>query len=490
MHTDHDVLIIGAGISGIGAACHLAMRRPGTDYAVLESRADLGGTWDLFRYPGIRSDSDLQTFAFEFKPWTSENMIADGHEIQAYLREAAEEHGVLPRIRFGHTVEHAEWSSDDGCWTVRCVHDGETVELTSRWLVGASGYYDRERGFAPDFPGQEEFSGELVHPQAWPEDLNFDGKRVVVIGSGATAVTLVPAMAERAGHVTMLQRSPSYIVSVPRRGHLAIALRKVLPDAAVHAVVRRVNIALWRGMWKLSRSRPGTVRRVIRELTRRQLPADHPIDVDFKPAYDPWDQRLCAVPDGDLFRAISDGRASVATERIARFTPKGVLLESGRELEADVIVTATGLTMRPLGGLELHVDGQAVDYPETVTFRSMMLSGVPNFAYALGYTNIAWTLKVDLMAEHLCRLLDHMDACGYDTVVPEADPAVGTELLFDGFESNYMKRSVADWPRQGTEGPWTAPMDMAVDRERLRRGTVQDPALRFGTVVARERASA
>ncbi len=480
MQSDYDVLIIGAGISGIGTACHLAKRRPGTSFAVLESRDAVGGTWDLFRYPGVRSDSDLHTFGYEFKPWTSENMIAEGHEIRDYVRAAADEHGVTPRIRFGHKVLDADWSSSEQRWNVRCEVAGETVTLTSRWLFGGTGYYDREQGFRPQFEGEEDFAGQLVHPQSWPEDLDYAGKKVVVIGSGATAVTLLPAMAERTAHITMLQRSPTYIVSVPKKNPLANAMRKVLPDRVAHDLTRRMNIRVWRGMWNQSHRRPDTVRKIIRALTKAQLPKGHPVDVDFKPKYNPWDERLCAVPDGDLFKAIRSGRASIVTDHIARFVPAGIELQSGRTLEADIVVTATGLTMKPFGGLQLRLDGEPVVFADTTTFRSMMLSGIPNFAYAMGYTNISWTLKVDLVAEHFCRLLDHMDAAGYATVVPALDdPAVERTLMFDGFQANYMQRSVQDWPRQGSTGAWSSPMDFALDRERLRRGAVQDPALRF-----------
>jgi monooxygenase len=483
MQTDYDVLIIGAGISGIGAACHLAMRRSGASYAVLESRDGLGGTWHLFRYPGIRSDSDLHTFGYAFKPWTSERMIAGADEIRAYLQEAADEHGVTPNIRFGHKVLDAEWSSVAGHWTVRCEHEGETVELTAKWLFGGTGYYDREQAFRPHFEGEETFAGQIIHPQAWPEDLDYDGKRVVVIGSGATAVTILPVMAERTAHITMLQRSPSYICSVPSKDPIANGLRRLLPSRLAYEITRRMHIGVWRMMWNQSKRRPDTVRKMIRALTKLQLPKDHPVDVNFKPKYNPWDERLCAVPDGDLFKAISSGAASVVTDHIVRFTERGILLQSGREIEADIVVTATGLNMTPLGGLKLLVDGEPVIYSDTMTFKGMLLTGVPNFAYAMGYTNISWTLKVDLVCTHLCRLLEHMEACGYDTVVPELDdPTVTRELMFDGFASNYMQRSVHDWPRQGSHGPWTAHMDYAFDRERLGRGAVQDPALRFGNI--------
>ncbi len=482
MTTDYDVLIVGAGISGIGAACHLEMRRPGTRYAVLEARDGLGGTWHLFRYPGIRSDSDLHTFGFAHKPWLSDNMIAGADEICAYLQEAADEQGVTPHIRFGHKVVDAEWSSAEGHWTVRCDHGGERVELTARWLFGSTGYYDHEEGFRPRFEGEEDFAGLVVHPQQWPEDLDCAGKRVVVIGSGATSVTIVPAVAERAAHVTMLQRSPSYIMTVPRKNHLANTMRKVLPGRLGYDLTRRVNIRVWRAMWTQSKARPDAVRKLIRALTKLQLPKDHPVDVDFKPSYDPWDQRLCAIPNGDLFKAIRKGRASVVTDHIDRFTPRGVRLASGTELEADVIVAATGLKMQPLGGLKLVVDGEPVVYADTVTFRGTMLSGVPNFAFAVGYTNISWTLRVDLVCEHFCRLLEHMEAQGYETVVPELGDGVERVPLFDDFQAGYMQRSISDWPSQGAVEPWRAPMDYGYDQERFARADMADPALRFGRV--------
>ncbi len=483
MQTDYDVLIVGAGISGIGTACHLTRRRPGTRFAILEARDGLGGTWHLFRYPGIRSDSDLHTFGFVFKPWVSKNMIAEAHEIRAYLQEAADEHGVTPKIRYGHKVLNAEWSSADGHWTVHCLHDGEPVALTARWLFGGTGYYDHEQGFRPRFEGEEDFAGQIVHPQQWPEDLDYAGKRVVVIGSGATAVTIVPVMAQSTAHITMLQRSPSYVMSVPRKNHVANALRKVLPANVAYDLTRRMNIRVWRAMWDQSKRRPDAVRKLIRALTKAQLPKGHPVDVDFKPSYNPWDQRLCAVPDGDLFKAIKAGQASVVTDHIVRFTERGILLDSGRELEADIVVAATGLNMQPLGGLSLSVDGVPVTYADTVTFRGTMLSGVPNFAFAIGYTNISWTLRVDLVCEHFCRLLDHMDAQGFDTVVPTLDdPALERTLLFDDFQASYMQRSLASWPRQAPAEPWRAPMDYAYDRKRFIDGPVLDPALRFGRV--------
>jgi len=482
MTTDpqHDLLIVGAGISGIGIACHLRARLPHLRFAILEGRDELGGTWDLFRYPGVRSDSDLHTFGFEFQPWIRPNMLAGAEEILDYLRTTAEEHGVRERIRFGHRVLGASWDSATARWTVRYRAGGEEGELTCRWLVSATGYYDYEQGFRPAFPDEERFAGPIVHPQQWPEDLDHAGKRVVVIGSGATAVTLVPAMAERAAHVTMLQRSPGYIMPLPRRNPLANLLLRVLPDRVAHRITRRINIAAWRATYGFCRRFPRAARRALRTATALQLPRGYPVDRDFNPRYDPWDERLCAVPDGDLFRAIRHGDASVVTDRIERFTPDGIRLASGRELPADVVVAATGLRTLPFGGIAVEVDGRAVDLSSTVVFKGMMLSGLPSFAFALGYTNISWTLKVDLVGEHLCRLIAHVEASGADGVVPVLDdPTVERQPLFGDFQAGYIKRGEAAFPRRGSHGPWTVDMDYRADRERLRRGAVQDPALRL-----------
>ncbi|WP_320669571.1 flavin-containing monooxygenase [Patulibacter defluvii] len=477
---DVEVLIVGAGISGIGMACHLTTHLPGTSFAILEGRDAIGGTWDLFRYPGIRSDSDLHTFGYEFKPWTSPNAIAEAHEILDYLREATIEHGIERRIRLGHRVLRADWSSAEARWTVQVQRGDEQLELTSRFLFSATGYYDYAGGFRPRFEGEERFAGQIIHPQQWPEDLDYRGKRVVVIGSGATAVTLVPAMADEAAHVTMLQRSPGYVVSVPRRNPIANGLRRVLPDRTAYRLTRRMNIALWQGVYNASRRWPRGVRRLIRAQAKRQLPDACPVDVHFKPKYDPWDERLCAVPDGDLFRAIKAGKASVATDRIAEVTEGGLQLESGRELPADIVVTATGLNMLPFGGIDLHVDGEPVAVSDTVVFKSMMLSGVPNFAFALGYTNISWTLKVDLVCEHLCRLIGHMRAQGHDVVTPTLDdPAIERLPLFE-FQAGYIQRGIPAFPRRGSHGPWTVEMSYAADYARLREGEVVDGALRFG----------
>jgi len=476
---DFDVLIVGAGISGIGMGCHLTSRLPGRTFAILEAREAIGGTWDLFRFPGIRSDSDLHTFGYEFKPWTSDNAIAGADEILAYLREAVEEHRLGEHIRFGHKVLGADWSTRDARWTVRVQHGDEVHGLTCRVLFSATGYYDYAAGHRPHFEGDEDFAGRIVHPQHWPEDLDYTGKRVVVIGSGATAVTLIPAMARETEHITMLQRSPSYVMPLPQKDPIANGLRRVLPDKLAYRLTRRLNVGRQRLIYDLSKRHPAMMRRLIRALTKHQLPEGFPVDVHFKPRYNPWDERLCVVPDGDLFREIRAGRASVVTDRVARFTERGILLESGTELEADIVVTATGLNLLALGGVTLSVDGDAVIVNETLIYKSMMLTGVPNFAFAFGYTNASWTLKVDLVCEHLCRLLAHMDAHGYDTVVPVADdPTLELRPMLD-FQAGYVQRSVDMFPRQGSHGPWTVAMSYADDRARLRKGPVEDSGLRF-----------
>ncbi|MGZ4522025.1 MAG: flavin-containing monooxygenase [Mycobacteriaceae bacterium] len=475
-----DVLIVGAGISGIGAAYHLKTKLQGKSFAIVDARSDIGGTWDLFRYPGIRSDSDLHTFGYEFKPWTSENAIAGAGEILDYLKEAVEENNLRQHLHLGHRVLRADWSSDQARWTVllQHAHSGECSEVTCAVLFSAAGYYDYAGGFTPRFEGRDTFVGQIVHPQQWPEDLDYTGRRVVVIGSGATAVTLIPAMAERAAHVTMLQRSPSYILPIPAQDPIANTLRRLLPDRTAYGLTRRLNVARQRLIYQMSQRNPRLVRRLIRAITKRRLPDGYDVDTHFNPRYNPWDQRLCMVPDGDLFTAISQGKASVVTDQIERFTERGILLASGRELPADIIVTATGLNLLAFGGIQLTVDGHAVDVSQTLAYKSMMLSDVPNFAFAIGYTNSSWTLKVDLVCDHLCRLLVHMDQHGYDTVVPVADNPGPRRPLLD-FKAGYVQRAIDRFPQQGSHGPWTVAMSYAADRARLRHGPVDDSALRF-----------
>ncbi|GAA4934604.1 flavin-containing monooxygenase [Actinoplanes utahensis] len=479
MSEHFDVLIVGAGISGIGAGRYLKTELPGKSFAILEARGASGGTWDLFRYPGIRSDSDLHTFGYEFKPWRDEESIADAPRILSYLRETATENGLDQHIRYHHRVVAASWSSEHARWTVTLA-DGRT--LTCGWLFSASGYYRYDEGFTPEFAGRDRFGGTIVHPQHWPEDLDHAGKRVLVIGSGATAVTLVPAMSRTAGHVTMLQRTPSYILPVPKKDAIANALKKRLGPERGYAWTRRKNIVQQKAIWSFCRRFPNTARKVIRWVNTRQLPAGYPVDEHFNPPYAPWDQRLCAVPDGDLFRAIRSGRASVVTDRIVTFTETGVRLESGREIDADVIVTATGLNVQAFGGVPLTVDGAAVKLADTVAYKGMMLSGVPNLAYAIGYTNSSWTLKIGLLCEHFCRLLAHMDAHGYDICRPEvADPSMPTRPFLD-FGAGYIERAVDQLPRQGDRMPWLTSMDYQSDVRLLRADSVTDPELHFAGI--------
>ncbi|WP_433593844.1 flavin-containing monooxygenase [Nocardia sp. CA-145437] len=479
--TDFDVLIIGAGVSGISAAYHLATRRPRTTFAVLEARDSVGGTWSLFRYPGIRSDSDMPTYGFGFKPWTHRKSIADGHLILDYLRDTVTENGLSEHVRLGYRVLEARFSTSTARWTVLAERTGgEPVRFTARFLFLGTGMYDHSAGYTPDFAGADEFEGRIVHPQHWPQQMDYTGKRVVVIGSGATAVTLIPSMADKAAHVTMLQRSPSYVFSMPAEDVIANALNTVFGHERAAAMIRRKNIAMTRGIYKACKRAPRLTRRLLIGLVRRQLPAHFDVDTHFTPRYNPWDQRLCVVPGGDLFQAISSGRASVCTDRIARFTPTGIELESGQHLTADIIVTATGFALSPLGRIRLEVDGREVDLPSTTVYKSMMLSEVPNLAFVVGYTNIAWTLKADLVSEHFCRLLDHMDANGFHTVAPvAADPGMGRVPLVGDLNSGYVQRGIEGFPRAGTTGPWSVEMAYERDAERLRGGSIQDAALRF-----------
>ena len=481
-----DVLIVGAGISGIGAAYYLQRDHPQRSYAILEAREASGGTWDLFRYPGIRSDSDLHTFGYEFKPWLDDDAIAGGDKILAYLRETAAEFGIDRHIRFRTKVLQASWSSDEARWTV-LVEDAATGQhrtLTCAWLFCAAGYYRYDEGFTPHFEGRERFRGTIIHPQQWPEEFDHSGKRIIVIGSGATAVTLVPALAEKAAHVVMLQRTPTYIMPVPSQDKIANGLRSLLGEKRGFALARRKNIMQQQAVWRFCQRHPNTARRIIRRFNARLLPAGYPVDEHFNPPYGPWDQRLCAVPNGDLFRAIREGAASVATDRIESFTETGIRLVSGRELEADVIVTATGLNVQAMGGMALDVDGSTVELADTVAYKGMMLSGVPNFAYAIGYTNSSWTLKVGLLCEHFCRLLTHMDTHGYDTARPVvANPDMPLRPFLD-FGAGYIKRVLDRLPRQGDAAPWLTSLNYVGDVKLLRQLPVQDPQLRLSSHAA------
>ncbi|KVE28853.1 FAD-containing monooxygenase EthA [Burkholderia singularis] len=480
---DYDVLIVGAGISGIGAAYYLRERCPGAKYAILEGRSTMGGTWDLFRYPGVRSDSDMFTLGFSFRPWQSDNSIAHGQSILDYIKETAREFGIDKAIRFNHKVTAASWDSSSARWTVRVQRtDGERVDeavFTCRILYMCSGYYDYEAGHAPSWPDQETYQGRIVHPQHWPSDLDYAGKRVVVIGSGATAVTLVPSMTPVARHVTMLQRSPTYIMSLPARDPVAGVLRRWLPAGLAHRVVRVKNVLLTMYFYNLSRRRPNAIKKLLIHLASRQSGPQLDAGKHLTPRYKPWDQRLCLVPNGDLFKAIRAGNASIVTDEIERFTPTGLLLKSGERLDADVVVTATGLKLKMLGGISLTIDGQPVDLSQTVSYKGMMFSGVPNLVLSFGYTNASWTLKAELIAQYVCRMFQHMRTHGYDVCVPRL-PAGQTELEpFVDLSSGYIQRAAAMLPKQGVKKPWKAYQNYIRDFALFRFGSLADGALRF-----------
>jgi cation diffusion facilitator CzcD-associated flavoprotein CzcO len=476
-----DVLIVGAGLSGIGAACHVQAQCPDKSFAILEARGAIGGTWDLFRYPGVRSDSDMFTLGYSFEPWTEAKAIADGKSILEYVRRTARERGVQDKIRFQHRVVRAEWSTEQAQWTVEAQRTDtvETVRLTCGFLFVNTGYYRYDQGFTPQFPGADSFAGTIVHPQHWPEELDYTGKRVVVIGSGATAVTLAPAMAGAAEHVTMLQRSPSYVLSLPATDPIADRLRSLLPAKIAYPVVRWKNVLTSMLLFQLSRRRPALVKQFLRKNARGQLPAQYDIDTHFSPDYDPWDQRMCFVPDGDLFTAVSGGKLSIVTDTIDSFTEKGITLASGKELEADIIVTATGLNLLPIGGMALTVDGEAMELEKALTYKGMMASSVPNFAFTIGYTNASWTLKADLVAGYVCRLLNHMDKRGYRYCMPIAPEfSSPTEPLID-LKAGYVLRSLDKLPKQGPSAPWRLYQNYPRDVLLMRHGSLEDGAMRF-----------
>ncbi len=477
-----DVLVVGAGISGISAAYHLQTRCPRKTFAILEARERMGGTWDLFRYPGIRSDSDMYTLGFSFRPWTDPKAIADGPAILSYLRETAKMYGIDRKVRYGHRIERAHWSTKEARWTVdvREVASGQTVHFTCAFLFMCSGYYDYDAGYTPDFEGMDRFRGRIVHPQQWTPDIDYGGKRVVVIGSGATAVTVVPEMAKRAAHVTMLQRSPTYVLSIPERDPVADWLRERLPPKRAYAITRWKNVALGIAVYNSCRRFPERAKKLLvgqvgKAVGRREA------ESNFTPAYKPWDQRLCFVPDGDLFKAIRSGRVSVVTDHIETFTENGLRLRSGAELEADVIVTATGLKLKFLGGLEIEVDGRRVEPSRTLAYKGMMCSDVPNLALAIGYTNASWTLKCDLTSEYVCRLLNYMDAHGYTECCPRRDASAGDERPLIDFSSGYVQRALDALPKQGEFAPWRLYQNYALDMMALRYAPVTDRAMQFST---------
>jgi monooxygenase len=478
--TEHvDVLIVGAGLSGIGAAHHLQAAFPRRTYAILEARDALGGTWDLFRYPGVRSDSDMHTLGYRFRPWTQDKAITDGPSILRYVRDAATEAGIDKHIRYRHRVERAAWSTEDGRWTVDATADGEPVQLTASFLFVCSGYYHYDVGHTPSFPGLERFGGTVIHPQQWPEDLDYAGKKIVVIGSGATAVTLVPALTDQAEHVTMLQRSPTYIAARPARDQLGAKLTRRLGTRGGYAVTRWKNVALGTWFYQLSQRRPERVKALLRQAAIAQLPPGYDVDTHFTPRYNPWDQRMCLAPDGDFFAAIRGGKASVVTDQIAEFTETGIRLESGAELEADIVVTATGLRLLALGGVRLTVDGGDVALAETMVYKGTMLSGVPNLTFTFGYTNSSWTLKADLVSEYAVRLLRYMDAQGYDQCVPARDDRGDGERPMLDFQSGYVQRAIHEFPKSGSRAPWRVRMNYPYDLLVLRYGRINDGPMRF-----------
>jgi len=480
-NTHFDILIIGAGLSGIGSACRLSREFPEKSIAILERRKSAGGTWDLFRYPGIRSDSDVCTYGYEFRPWNKPEILADGPAIRDYINDTADEFGIRDKIRFGMTVVAADWNSEQQAWHVHCV-DSDTSEaqnFSCRFLIACSGYYNYDQGYIPEFPGIDEYQGQLIHPQHWPEDLDYSGKKVLVIGSGATAITLVPAMAEEAGHVTMLQRSPSYIYSIPAYDSVAAALYRVFPTERVFRFIRKRNILMQRGLFKAARRWPGLMRRFLLWRVRKHVGPD--IDMrHFTPKYAPWDERLCVVPDADLFRALRNGDASIVTDQVRSFTKNGILLESGEEFEADIVISATGFKLQVLGGTKLTVDGEAYSLGQLMTYKGLLIQDIPNFATVYGYVNLTWTLKVDLSATYLCRLFRYMDDTGNTVVVPrdDGDHATATSVM-DRLNAGYVKRGGACLPRQGNEAPWEVAHDYRLDREALVEDPIEDTALTF-----------
>jgi monooxygenase len=471
-----DVLIVGAGLSGIGVAWHLQQRVKGASYAILEGRGAIGGTWDLFRYPGIRSDSDMFTLGYRFKPWVESKAIADGPSILRYVNETARENGIDRHIRFDHKVVAAQWSSEAATWHVTCANGRE---LTCNYLMMCAGYYSYDAGYRPCWTGEDQFRGQIIHPQHWPEALDYAGKNVVVIGSGATAVTLIPEMAKSAAHVTMLQRSPTYVVSRPAEDRFANTIRKVLPNRVAYGLVRWRNVLFQQFFYRMTRTNPGKVKEKLLGMVRAALGPDYDVQKHFTPRYNPWDQRLCLIPDDDLFDAIRTGKADVVTDTIERFMPEGIKLSSGETLAADIVVTATGLKLNVLGDVQLSVDGVPVDLGKTIIYKGMMLGNVPNLAFCFGYTNASWTLKADLTSEYLCRVLNTMRAKNAVIAIPKPTADVGVEPFFGDFSSGYVQRATDYLPKQGDRKPWKLYQNYTLDLITLRFGKVDDGTMMF-----------
>lgn len=475
--THFDVLIVGAGLSGIGAAVHLLKRAPGRSYQILEMREAMGGTWDLFRYPGIRSDSDMHTLGFNFKPWKAQKAIADGPAIREYIHETADEYGINSNIRYGHKVVSAEWDSDTARWTVSVEVDGKTQKLTCSWLHMCAGYYRYDQGYTPEFEGRDDFQGDIIHPQLWPEDYDYSRKKVVIIGSGATAMTMVPAMTDKAEHVTMLQRSPTYVVSRPSEDKFANALRKILPGMMAYGITRWRNVLMQLFVYDRTRKAPDKVKQRLLDMTREEI-GDELVEKHFTPEYNPWDQRLCLIPDGDLYTALKEEKASVVTDHIDRFTKTGIKLKSGEELRADLIVTATGLDLLFIGGTEITVDGRKQNPHDLLNYRGAMVSNIPNMTAVFGYTNASWTLRADLTSEYMCKVLNHMEKENFVEARPVADNVEPAQDFLD-FSSGYVQRAVDRFPQQGHSAPWVITQNYARDILLMRHGKLEDGALIF-----------
>ena len=494
MQPEHfDVVIVGAGLSGVGAGVHLRRDCPHKTWVILEGRDAIGGTWDLFRFPGVRSDSDMHTLGYSFKPWREAKAIADGSSILDYVKDAAREHDVERRIRYRHRVTRAAWSSTDAAWSVEAERgeSGEKVRITCNFLYLCAGYYSYRKGHTPEFAGRARFKGRIIHPQQWPEDFDYAGKRVLVIGSGATAMTLVPAMAKTAGHVAMLQRSPTYVVSRPDRDAIANFLRRVLPGRWAYAITRWKNVSFQQRVYRRTRTDPHFVKRRLLEMVRKELGPDFDVATHFTPRYNPWDQRLCLIPNSDLFEAIRSGKVSVVTDHVDTFTEKGVLLRSGKELDADIIVTATGLNLVLLGEMQFSVDGKPVDFAKTWTYKGLMVSDVPNLVSTFGYINASWTLRADLTAEYVCRVLNHMEECGARQATPRlrpGDAAMPGRAWIEDFSSGYMRRAMHLFPRQGDREPWINPQNYVRDRKMIREAPLEDGVLRFSNPALRDAA--
>ncbi|MES1929145.1 monooxygenase [Salinisphaera dokdonensis CL-ES53] len=487
-----DVLIVGAGISGIGMACHLREECPDQSFAILERRTAIGGTWDLFRYPGIRSDSDMFTFGYRFRPWQEPKTLSDGGSIREYLVDTAREYGIEDQIHYGQKTERASWSSDEACWTLTVLDEasGESRSWRARYLVLCTGYYRYDAGHMPDFPGADRFKGQLIHPQQWPEDLDYRNKKVVVIGSGATAITLIPAMAEDTAHITMLQRSPSYIASLPAVDQISKTLQRWLPDSWVFGMARKRNIHVQRLIYSASRRYPKLVRRLLLASVRKQVGKD--VDMrHFTPSYNPWDERLCVVPNGDLFKTLRSEKADIVTDHIETFTENGVQLQSGKTLEADIVISATGLNMQMLGDIEIVKDGEVQAPSQHMTYKGVLLESLPNLAAVFGYTNASWTLKADIAAAYVCRLLKHMAAKGYRSATPRAVDAQPVDAsIMDALNSNYVKRASHKLPRQGDKLPWRVLNHYSRDREMLVEQPIEDGVLQFDAAASERRNAA